>query len=124
LRPSYRHGWGIELGRHLIGIRRGGNAFGSVVSEEGGRRLMTARQGGPTCQWLRGRKNTLLGFDPGWAEAETGAGPERFPSAFYSFSISFWFFFPIFCFYFYLLQKCFKSIQTTFRNFLKINAMI
>jgi hypothetical protein len=43
-----------------------------------------------------GRKNTLSGFDSGWAEAETGAGPERFPSAFSEFFLFLSLFF--FCF--------------------------
>jgi hypothetical protein len=61
-------------------------------------------------------------FNPGWAKAKMFAGPDLFPGALFQFFD--FFSFSVFCFYFYLLQKCFKSIQTTFRNFLKINAMI
>jgi hypothetical protein len=52
-----------------------------------------------------------------WAEIHP-QGPFLIFLFFSSFSFS------VFLFLLYLLQKCFKSIQTTFRNFLKINAMI
>jgi multisubunit Na+/H+ antiporter MnhB subunit len=42
----------------------------------------------------------------------------------FCFFVLFYFPFSIFSFLSYLLQKCFNSNQTTFRNFLKINAMI
>jgi hypothetical protein len=50
--------------------------------------------------------------------AASGAGPERRPRPLYLFFFSF----SVFLFLLYLLQKCFKSIQTTFINFVKFTA--
>jgi hypothetical protein len=64
-------------------------------------------------------------FGRGWNGPRPKAGLGRFvsPSAFFIFFVSFLFLFLFSLFYFYLLQKCFKSSQTTFRNFLKFLAL-
>jgi hypothetical protein len=66
----------------------------------------------------RGEKLTPSGFWPGGPWASSEAGPNGFPGAFYPFLISFSF--SVLPFLLYLLQKCFKSIQTTFNFFKKI----
>jgi hypothetical protein len=53
-----------------------------------------------------------------------GLGQMASPGHFSYFLFFSSFSFSIFLFLLYYLQKCFKSIQTTFRNFLKINAII
>jgi hypothetical protein len=57
-----------------------------------------------------------------WVDSVTG--PNRSLRPFSIFILFSSFSFSVFLFPLYLSQKCFKSIQTTFRNFLKINAMI
>jgi hypothetical protein len=76
----------------------------------GSRRAVTERggEGYPFGIWLDGP----------WAE--TRAGPDWLPGAFLYFYFVFFFSFSVFLFLLYLLQKCFNSIQTTIRNFLKI----
>jgi hypothetical protein len=73
----------------------------------------------------RGEKLTPLGFWPGGPWAASRAGLNGIPRP----VLHFYFVFLLFSFLFFLflsyyLQKCFKSIQTSFRNILKINAMI
>jgi hypothetical protein len=69
-------------------------------------------------------EDTALGFNPRRAVGllQTWAG--MVPGAIFYFSFLFFFSFSVFLFPSYLLQKCFNSNQTTFRNFRKINAMI
>jgi hypothetical protein len=75
--------------------------------------------------WGKRDQGYQFGFELGGPWAACGTGPIRIPRALSHFYFLFFFFF--FCFskiLSYYLQKFFKSIQTTFRNFLKINAMI
>jgi hypothetical protein len=77
----------------------------------------------PLVSGWRARTDTLSGLD------EIGPGPilrlGRFgpPWPFSLFLILFHFPFPAFCFISNLLQKCFKSIQTSFKKILKLSTL-
>jgi hypothetical protein len=113
-----------QIGQAFTQIEGGSNGglgqSPAGISDGGGRRLT----GGSRCQRAKKRaRRTPSGVtrDGPWADFE--AGPNRSPRPFILFRFLFGFLFPVFCFYFYLLQKCFKSIQTSFRNFLKFLAL-
>jgi hypothetical protein len=96
-----------------LGLWRDRTAVAEVVlgEESGQRREMTC---GPHMSERERRARYRFGKRLAGPRARFGPGPEWSPAAFYSFLISFDFLFPVFCFYFYLLQKGFKSIQTSF----------
>jgi hypothetical protein len=75
---------------------------------------------GPPVSEVRRRMGTGSGNGEDGPWAETRAGPDWLPGAFLYFYFVFFFSFSVFLFLLYLLQKCFNSIQTTIRNFLKI----
>jgi hypothetical protein len=85
---------------------------------KGGVHLSVGRREG---ERVPGYRFGVRGNGP-WARSP--AGLIRSPGPVFRFSFLFFFSFSIFQFLSYYLQKCFKSIQTTFRNFLKINAMV
>jgi hypothetical protein len=64
-----------------------------------------------------------FGFVPGWAMGQIWSGAEPFPHGLFFFPIFFPFSFFDLPFLLYSLQKCFKTIQTIFRNFLKISTL-
>jgi hypothetical protein len=108
-------GMGVRYWEVIAGcywLERGrGEEFGEEMKPTGGVHLEVREREG---------EGYRFGIFPGWAEAEMFAGPDLFPVAFYPFLISFSF--SVFLFLLYLLQKCFKSIQTTFINFVKFTA--
>jgi hypothetical protein len=68
--------------------------------------------------------HTPSGFNPVGCGLLPDLGRNSSPRPFSIFHFFSSFSFSVFLFLLYLLQKGFNSIQTTFRNFLKINAMI
>jgi hypothetical protein len=106
-------------------MKRGSNGeLGSISSVTDVRWEMILTGGSHLSAGEREKESTLSGIWLGGPWAASEAGPNGIPVSNSIFFFLFFFSFSVFLCPSYYLQKCFKSIQTTFRNFLKINAMI
>jgi hypothetical protein len=116
---------GLEY--HLLEKLNGEQSPAGVIESESergdcGRKERVLTSGAHVSAMKKRARRTPSGVtrDGPWADFE--AGPNRSPRPFILFQFLFGFLFPVYCVYFYLLQKCFNSNH--FQKFSKINAMI
>jgi hypothetical protein len=95
----------------------------TVSGESNGRRRKTTGSQGPHVSEGEGEIGYRFGKGFLGRGLDLELGQIVSPGAFYIFILFSSLFFSVFLFLLYLLQNSFKSIQTTFRNFLKINTM-